>query len=97
MKLAYKTWNKEHYVSDDIVKEDLVSLSDGLLELHEGHNSLDTLSMHAHKQAKERPSTQQRTKTPSTKRSGTGSISKNKRSSPTGKASGGSGNYKRKR
>jgi hypothetical protein len=97
MKLAYKTWNKEHYVSDDIVKEDLVSLSDGLLELHEGHNSLDTLSMHAHKQAKERPSTQQRTKAPSTKRSGTGSISKNKRSSPTGKASGGSGNYKRKR
>jgi Domain of unknown function (DUF4290) len=57
MKLAYKTWNKEHYVSDDIVKEDLVHLSNGMLELHEGHSSLDTLSMNAHKQARERPST----------------------------------------
>ena len=44
MKLAYKTWNKEHYVSDDIVKEDLEMLSDGQLALHEGHSSLDTLA-----------------------------------------------------
>ena len=51
MKLAYKTWNKEHYVSDDIVKEDLIHLSNGKLELHEGHSSLDTLSMYADKQS----------------------------------------------
>jgi uncharacterized membrane protein YgcG len=44
MKLAYKTWNKEHYVSDDIVKEDLEILSEGKLALHEGHDSLDKLA-----------------------------------------------------
>jgi Domain of unknown function (DUF4290) len=44
MKLAYKTWNREHYVSDDIVKDDLVILSGGKLSLHEGHDSLDKLA-----------------------------------------------------
>lgn len=44
MKLAYKTWNREHYVSDDIVKDDLEILSGGLLSLHEGHDSLDKLA-----------------------------------------------------
>jgi hypothetical protein len=53
MKLAYKTWSKEHYVSDDIVKEDLVHLSEGKLELHEGHNSLDTLSNEALRKERE--------------------------------------------
>ncbi|MFN0213325.1 MAG: DUF4290 domain-containing protein [Saprospiraceae bacterium] len=49
MKLAYKTWNKEHYVSDDIVKEDLEILSNGQLALHEGHDSLDKLAAGAGK------------------------------------------------
>lgn len=53
MKLAYKTWNKEHYVSDDVVKDDLEILSEGQLELHEGHSSLDTLSISASKKDKE--------------------------------------------
>jgi Domain of unknown function (DUF4290) len=53
MKLAYKTWSREHYVSDDIVKEDLESMTDGQLELHEGHSSLDTLSYHAGKKERE--------------------------------------------
>ncbi len=44
MKLAYKTWNKEHYVSDDIVKDDLALLSGGKLQLHEGYGSLDVLA-----------------------------------------------------
>jgi len=35
MKLAYKTWNREHYVSDDIIKEDLETLSDGQLVLED--------------------------------------------------------------
>ena len=43
MKLAYKTWNKEHYVSDDIIIEDLRTLSDGQLQLIEDI-SLDNLS-----------------------------------------------------
>lgn len=60
MKLAYKTWNKEHYVSDDVVKDDLVILSDGRLELHEGHNSLDTLAAHAGKHDKDRNRMNQR-------------------------------------
>lgn len=53
MKLAYKTWNREHYVSDDVVKDDLVLLSDSKLELHEGHSSLDILAVSASKKDKE--------------------------------------------
>jgi len=33
MKLAYRTWNKEHYVSDEVIKGDLRSLSNGELVL----------------------------------------------------------------
>ncbi|MEM8907897.1 MAG: DUF4290 domain-containing protein [Bacteroidota bacterium] len=40
MKLAYKTWNKDHYVSDEVVKSDLKSLSKGALTL-ENHISLE--------------------------------------------------------
>lgn len=54
MKLAYKTWNKEHYVSDDIVKEDLEILSNGQLSLHEGHDSLDKLAAGAGRHEKDR-------------------------------------------
>jgi Domain of unknown function (DUF4290) len=50
MKLAYKTWNKEHYVSDDVVKDDLEIISEGQLGLHEGHSSLDTLAYSAKKE-----------------------------------------------
>jgi hypothetical protein len=53
MKLAYKTWNKEHYVSDDVVKDDLEVMTEGKLELHEGHSSLDLLSISANKREKE--------------------------------------------
>lgn len=35
MKLAYRTWNKEHFVSDEVVKSDLDSLSGGQLTLKE--------------------------------------------------------------
>jgi len=99
MKLAYKTWNKEHYVSDDIVKEDLVHLSNGLLELHEGHNSLDTLSMYAHKQARERPATAPTVRN-SRKRSGSGNNNnRNKRTGGSGSGGGNSnaGNYRKRK
>lgn len=33
MKMAYRTWNKEHYVSDEIIKEDLKSMSKGEIDL----------------------------------------------------------------
>jgi len=35
MKLAYRTWNKEHFVSDDVIKNDLRGLSNGKLQLPE--------------------------------------------------------------
>ncbi|MCP3929730.1 MAG: DUF4290 domain-containing protein [Bacteroidetes bacterium] len=36
MKLAYRTWNREHYISDDIIKGDLATLSNGELAFKEG-------------------------------------------------------------
>lgn len=35
MKLAYKTWNPEHYVSDDVILDDLSSLCKDKIELDE--------------------------------------------------------------
>lgn len=35
MKLAYKTWNKDHYVSDNIIKNDLEALSENRLSIDE--------------------------------------------------------------
>lgn len=43
MKLAYKNWNPEHYVSDEIILEDLKVLSDGKLTVSES-SSLDLLT-----------------------------------------------------
>ena len=37
MKLAYRTWNQEHYVNDEIIKSDLLKLSKGKLSLDEEH------------------------------------------------------------
>jgi hypothetical protein len=33
MKLAYKTWNKENYPGDETVREDLLNMSDGQLDM----------------------------------------------------------------
>lgn len=43
MKLAYRTWNKEHFVSDDVIKNDLEALSNGMLTLAD-EAALDQLS-----------------------------------------------------
>jgi len=43
MKLAYRTWNKEHFVSDEVIKNDLKSLSGGKLSLDE-ETSIDQLT-----------------------------------------------------
>lgn len=45
MKLAYKTWNKDHYVSDETVKNDLQVLSNGQLVLTESLGGSDYSSM----------------------------------------------------
>ncbi len=84
MKLAYKTWNKEHYVSDDIVKEDLEILSNGKLVLHEGHDSLDKLAAGVGRHEKDR----------SRQRSGRGN---NKNSSGRRNRGNNGGNYKRRK
>lgn len=44
MKLAYKAWNREHYVSDEVIVNDLQSLSGGLLKVSKDEN-LDTLAV----------------------------------------------------
>lgn len=36
MKLAYRTWNKDHYVSDEVIKGDLQKLSNGDLQVEDG-------------------------------------------------------------
>lgn len=38
MKLAYRTWNREHYVNDEIIKTDISTLSEGKLALSEDYN-----------------------------------------------------------
>lgn len=35
MKLAYRTWNKQHYVNDEMIKGDIISLSEGKLKIPE--------------------------------------------------------------
>lgn len=35
MKLAYRTWNKEHFISDEVIKGDLSSLSEGELSVRD--------------------------------------------------------------
>ncbi len=42
MKLAYRTWNREHFVSDDLIKGDLLLLSAGALSLED--TSIDGLA-----------------------------------------------------
>lgn len=55
MKLAYKTWNREHYVSDDMIIDDLENLSGGKLKV--AHNAdLDNL----HKQLQQQQQQQNR-------------------------------------
>ena len=41
MKLAYKTWNRENYVSDESIKYDLATISKGTLYVEDG-SSIDT-------------------------------------------------------
>ena len=93
MKLAYKTWNKEHYVSDDIVKEDLEILSNGQLVLHEGHDSLDKLAAGVGRHEKDR--SRQRSGR-NNKSNNSGRNNRNRSGSNSG-GSGGSANYKRRK
>ena len=93
MKLAYKTWNKEHYVSDDIVKDDLEMLSDGQLVLHEGYESLDRLAAGAGRHDKDRRFQNQRNNRNNKPNNSGGG--RNKRNNRGG--SGGGGNFRKRK
>lgn len=53
MKLAYQTWNREHYVSDELIKSDLLALSGGKLFIGE-HTALENLASPKKPQNKKR-------------------------------------------
>ena len=97
MKLAYKTWNKEHYVSDDIVKEDLEILSNGQLVLHEGHDSLDKLAAGAGRHEKEKGRQRNNRNNKGASGNAGGGSRNNNRSRNGGSGGSGGGNYKRRR
>lgn len=42
MKMAYRLWNKEHFVSDEVIKQDLLTMSKGKLVVDE-EKDLDSL------------------------------------------------------
>jgi hypothetical protein len=52
MKLAYRTWNRDHYVSDEIIKGDLEKLAKGMLQIDEGM-ALDFLTSVPRKRPKQ--------------------------------------------
>ena len=58
MKMAYKNWNKEHYVNDEIIKNDIALISKGKIVMDE-ETSLDYLSTSTprinYKKAKKKP------------------------------------------
>jgi hypothetical protein len=45
MKLAYRTWNKEHFVSDDIILQDLKEISHGKLTFDDDYSIENLISM----------------------------------------------------
>lgn len=83
MKLAYRTWNKEHYVSDDVIKSDLKGLSKGDLTIDEDEN-IENLAKGSSNQSHSNNSNNNRRRS-SNKRSG------------GGRSRGGRSNYRRKR
>jgi len=45
MKLAYRTWNREHFVSDDVIKQDLHTMSEGQITISEDDSIIVTAPM----------------------------------------------------
>jgi hypothetical protein len=83
MKLAYRTWNREHFVSDDVILADLEALSEGELSLHQD----TTLDQHVYQDPKKQGYYQQKS----------GSKQKYQQKGGSGGSNSGSGGYKRKR
>jgi hypothetical protein len=91
MKLAYRTWNKEHFVSDDVIKTDLDIISEGQLSIDddtaiENLSPLDLRTSNSNNQ--------------NNRRRGSQSNSNNRRNQSSGrsfKPGAGNGGFKRKR
>ena len=54
MKLAYRTWNREHFVSDDVIKQDLHTMSEGQITISEDDSIIVTAPMPSSNQFKRR-------------------------------------------
>lgn len=54
MKLAYRTWNREHFVSDEVIKQDLASMSGGTILISQDDNIVVTAPMPSSNQFKRR-------------------------------------------
>ena len=54
MKLAYRTWNREHFVSDDVIKQDLFAMSGEKLKISEEENIIVTAPMPSSKPYRKR-------------------------------------------
>ena len=48
MKLAYRTWNREHFVSDDVIKQDLFKMSQGKIQISDDDSIVVTAPMPSH-------------------------------------------------
>ena len=48
MKLAFRTWNKEHFVSDEVIIQDLATMSRGILNI-DAETDIDSLSANSSK------------------------------------------------
>lgn len=85
MKLAYRTWNKEHYVSDDVIISDLEALSEGQLSV----NQEMTLDQFAQQNPRPKPQGHHQ------QRSGSKQKYQGKSGGNGGGSSGGGGGFKR--
>jgi hypothetical protein len=54
MKLAYRTWNREHFVSDDVIKQDLETMSNGEIKISDDDSIVVTAPMPSATQFKRR-------------------------------------------
>lgn len=60
MKLAYRTWNREHFVSDEVIKQDLLAMSGGKIQISDDDNIVVTAPMPSSNQYRRRKPTKGR-------------------------------------
>jgi len=57
MKLVYRTWNQNHYINDDTIKSDLLTMSGNKLKFNDETMNIDLLSSHISFTPKKKSST----------------------------------------